>query len=630
MIKIDPDKCVGCNACIRACPVNDANVAQINDGKSIISINEMNCIHCGECTKECPHDARFFEDDTQAFFKDLGTKQIAVLVTPAVKVAFKDDWGALLTWLRSQRNVASIYDVSFGADICTYMHLKAVKEEKVSKIISQPCAALTDYILKYNHALIPYLSPVHSPILCAAIYLRKYCNVTYPLAVLSPCVAKKTEFIDTGVVSYNVVFSELKKYLAEKRVRLDRSTSFAFDGVPALSGAIYPMPGGLKECLLAMNPNLKVINSEGVPAVYHNLEKYAHTPDSKKPDVFDVLSCEYGCISGPGVSHDISYFDMMDTMGTVKAEAFSRQEKQKNLFRKNRQYLKFDSQLKLEDFIREYKPKNLSLTQITEHDLDNAFKSLYKETPEERRVDCQACGYSTCRHMATAIARGFNFPENCHQYILKSNLNEQRRIRDNAEKALDIQRRINELSDELTTEVASMSSHSDSIISNAKENASAIDDLQRTVQNFQTLSNAIVENIAQINNINKEYVNSSRVIDDIALQINILSINASIEAARAGDTGKGFAVVAKEVGVLAGKTQLATQGFENSSTEVVGKTETIKSSIADICAAVRQLSDTLNSLKGVFETTGKMGYEIYKISEEVHAIADRIHTVINE
>ena len=84
--------------------------------------------------------------------------------------------------------------------------------------------------------------------------------MTYPLAVLSPCVAKKTEFEDTGIISYHVVFSSLKAYLKAKNIHLHPSAGFVFDGVPALSGAIYPMPGGLKECLLAMQPELNVIN----------------------------------------------------------------------------------------------------------------------------------------------------------------------------------------------------------------------------------------------------------------------------------------------------------------------------------------------------------------------------------
>ncbi len=630
MIRIDPEKCVGCNACIRACPVNDANIAQTIHGKNIISINDKNCIHCGECTKICTHNARYFEDDTTRFFADLQSKQIAVLVTPAVKVALKNNWQAVLRWLQEQPNVVGVYDVSFGADICTYMHLKAVKEKKVGKIISQPCAALTDYILKYKHSLIPYLSPIHSPILCAAIYLRNYCKISTPLAVLSPCIAKETEFNDTGIISYNVVFSELKQYMDANQVKLPATHNFTFDGVPALSGAIYPMPGGLKECLLAMEPNLKVINSEGVPSVYHNLDAYEKVSDSVKPDVFDVLSCEHGCISGPGVSQTISYFDMMDTMCRVKQDAFARQDKQKQFQRKSKQYKKFDSQLKLEDFIRTYQPKQLHLEEISNRQLEDAFGSLYKYTEEEKTIDCQACGYMTCRRMAMAIARGLNFPANCHQFVLRNIEKEQQAIQDSATKTLAVQKRINELSGELTSEVLSMSDYSNNIVSSAQENLAAIDSLQESIQNFQNLSNVILRDISAISDINEQYVDNSKVIEEIAKQIKLVSINASIEAARAGSVGKEFSVVAKEVGTLADKTQSATKNFENSSQAVSQKTDTIQGNIENICAMLQQLSSTLHGLKGVFATTGKMGQDIFQLSGQVQTLTDSIQAIINE
>ena len=210
MVRIEPDRCVGCNACIRACPVNDANMSKEIDGKAVITINEKNCICCGECIKACVHNARYYEDDTARFFRDLKTgKKITVLVAPAVRIAFKNNWRQVLGTVR-KLGASVIYDVSFGADICTYMHLKAISEKRVGKIISQPCAALTDYILKYKHELIPYLSPVHSPIMCGAVYIRKYAGDNNAIAVLSPCIAKKTEFSDTGIVEYNVTYAGLE------------------------------------------------------------------------------------------------------------------------------------------------------------------------------------------------------------------------------------------------------------------------------------------------------------------------------------------------------------------------------------------------------------------------------------
>ncbi|MBQ5331860.1 MAG: 4Fe-4S dicluster domain-containing protein, partial [Oscillospiraceae bacterium] len=71
MVRIEPDLCVGCNACIRACPVNDANMSHKSGDKTVITINDKNCIHCGECIKACAHKARFYDDDTDRMFADL-------------------------------------------------------------------------------------------------------------------------------------------------------------------------------------------------------------------------------------------------------------------------------------------------------------------------------------------------------------------------------------------------------------------------------------------------------------------------------------------------------------------------------------------------------------------------------
>ena len=58
IINVDIDKCVGCNACVRACPVGDANIARMDgDGKLKIVIDDDKCIKCGACIARCPKGA---------------------------------------------------------------------------------------------------------------------------------------------------------------------------------------------------------------------------------------------------------------------------------------------------------------------------------------------------------------------------------------------------------------------------------------------------------------------------------------------------------------------------------------------------------------------------------------------
>ena len=116
-VTINEKKCIGCNACIRVCPVHDANRAMLSDdGKhSVITIDPQKCIGCGECVKNCEHGARSYIDDTDQFFKDISSKKITVMVAPAFRLT-EPDSDAMLAHLR-KIGVDVIYDVSFVFDI---------------------------------------------------------------------------------------------------------------------------------------------------------------------------------------------------------------------------------------------------------------------------------------------------------------------------------------------------------------------------------------------------------------------------------------------------------------------------------------------------------------------------------
>ena len=328
-VTINEDKCIGCNACIRACPVHDANTAKLASDRqhSIITIDTEKCISCGACISGCVHGARSYTDDTEAFFADLQSgKEIVVVVAPAFRLT-EPDADAMLAHLRKM-GVKLIHDISFGADICTYMHLKAVKEGRCGKIISQPCPAFVEYVLKHKQSLIPKLSPVHSPFGCGAVYLRKYEGVTAPIAFISPCIAKKFELTDTGLGQYNVTFKRFAQYMKDN-CNYDRSAYFKFDNISAYCGKIYPRPGGLKDCLQHAIPELDVRNCEGVHHLYPTLEYYEKASEGDRPTVFDVLSCANGCISGPGTNYDESkIFTYMSRASVVGNEAFGQREKQ--------------------------------------------------------------------------------------------------------------------------------------------------------------------------------------------------------------------------------------------------------------------------------------------------------------
>ena len=136
--------------------------------------------------------------------------------------------------------------------------------------------------------------------------------------------------------------------------------------------------------------------------------------------------------------------------------------------------------------------------------------------------------------------------------------------------------------------------------------------VQSANQQMSALSSAmdnISANAQQITKIAKD-------IEDIAFQTNILALNASVEAARAGSAGKGFAVVADDVKQLAAKSAEAAQ----SATEMVDNTKAI------IQTGVVLTADTAGSLRAISEVSA----QISTISDQLAAAVQGQEAALGE
>ena len=407
------EKCVGCNHCVRVCPVEGANIVRDVDGKIIVKIDNNKCIVCSACQDACHHGSRYYEDDTERFFADLKRgEQISIIAAPAVKTNF-EEWGRVLGWLRTL-GVDKIYDVSLGADIYTWAHIRHIQQNGPEPMISQTCPVIVNYVLMHRSELAPRLSPIHSPMLCTAIYMRKYEGVTGKIAALSPCAAKSLEFEDTGIVRYNVTIKNFYDYMEKHRIVLPQAPS-GFDHYAAGLGSIYSTPGGLKENIdHYCGKTLRVDRSECSSIVYKLLDEYAKQPYEKLPALFDVLNCAEGCNQGTGCRHDGNIFDINTKMNGLRQASTNGKAARKYL---DSLFVKFDEQLCRDDFMREYKPYPVKETAVTQKDIEFAFNRLGKLDEESKHYDCGACGCGRCTEMAKQIARNINIPKNCVAYV---------------------------------------------------------------------------------------------------------------------------------------------------------------------------------------------------------------------
>lgn len=159
--------------------------------------------------------------------------------------------------------------------------------------------------------------------------------------------------------------------------------------------------------------------------------------------------------------------------------------------------------------------------------------------------------------------------------------------------------------------------------------ANAFDVKERSVKATDTVksSNSKMQELLEIMNSISRYaadiVKMNSTIEDIAFQTNILALNASVEAARAGAAGKGFAVVADEVRNLAAKSREAS----NSTAELIEHTvKTIESGTHTAGDAARMLGEVVQETVSISSSVA----EIADVSEEQKTMLAGIVTKLGE
>ncbi len=135
----------------------------------------------------------------------------------------------------------------------------------------------------------------------------------------------------------------------------------------------------------------------------------------------------------------------------------------------------------------------------------------------------------------------------------------------------------------------------------------------------------------EINQTSSQIANIIKTIQDISFQTNILSLNASIEAARAGAAGKGFAVVANEVGALANKTAEAaksTTGLIEMALKAVKNGTVIANDTADMLASVvEKMQTSAQMINEIADVSVEQAQSITNVVEGVNRIAGSVESV---
>ena len=186
------------------------------------------------------------------------------------------------------------------------------------------------------------------------------------------------------------------------------------------------------------------------------------------------------------------------------------------------------------------------------------------------------------------------------------------------------------------------------------EMANLANDVTKSAQNGQALANRTAGAMDEINRQVSSINDAIEVIDQIAFQTNILSLNAAVEAATAGEAGKGFAVVAQEVrnlasrsaeaakeikGIVEKATNKANDGKKISDEMITGyeelnknisstieKIEIVAISSKEQETGITQINDAVNMLDKATQENAHVAEEISKMSTQIAEMSNSLVT----
>ena len=285
-----------------------------------------------------------------------------------------------------------------GAELVIDEYEKLLKEKKYKNFITSCCPAVNTLISLYYPNALKYLAPVDSPVIAHAKVLKKE-NPDAKIVFIGPCIAKKKECRESGLIDNVLTFEELIELLKENEINLQEID--AAEEVSWNRERFFPISRGIIKSFEELADGYEYIAMDGVEKCKEALQKI----DDLENVFLELNSCESACINGPCSLNK----DNTAIIANAKIRNYVKDNSgtnEKNVMTK----------LESVDITCNHKKCNLKDIEPTEEQIREVLEKTGKYTKEDE-LNCGACGYSTCREKAWAVINGYADVEMCLPYM---------------------------------------------------------------------------------------------------------------------------------------------------------------------------------------------------------------------
>ena len=395
-------ECQDCYKCVRHCPVK---AIQVRDGHAAV-IPEM-CVACGNCVEVCPVKAKQVRNGTGRARRLLAeTVPVYVSLAPSWVSEFRGVSAAQLVRALKELGVAGVSETALGAQLVSAEIARELDGGSPGLLLSSACPTSVDFIRKYLPELAGRITPEASPLIAHCRLLRDTFGENIRTIFIGPCIAKKNESDrHPDLLNLALTYPELRQLFREEGIDPARVTPRAEDSfVPeaAEEGARYPIEGGMNDTIAFQTRNRKVhyVTLSGLENIDLALSGIRELPKGETVFV-EMLACHGGCVHGPCAEHDSpGLLERLRVLNYARLPEQPRRRKAKGGIG--------------DDFpAAAFEPPVPGINEIAA-----ALRSIGKNSPEDE-LNCDGCGYDTCRNFAQALLAGRAEPSMCVSYLKK-------------------------------------------------------------------------------------------------------------------------------------------------------------------------------------------------------------------